>query len=206
VETLLGVVLAILGITVLSLVLTLVLVLVGVRGLHRRNQVSPDHAGDAPLKWLWSPAGAARLHRRLRAAISVTRVVRTRHARDADPPRAVDLAREVEIEAATLDRQLTLIGRLHVGERRRLMPQLAAEVRRVEQVASRLSMLDVDAAAAVRLPQERSAMEDLAERLDQLEESHRELRVTDAEVGLRRDPPILASAPLPSRIRRQARG
>ncbi|MEJ7584913.1 MAG: hypothetical protein WKF43_12730 [Acidimicrobiales bacterium] len=189
-DTLLLALLFLVGITVLAVVMTLLLTLLGIRRLRRRNQVSREEPGDAPLGWLWSPAAAARLHRRLQAAVAVGQVIRQRHAKDSHPPRSVDLACELEREAAALDRHLTLIGRLPPRERRRLLPRFSADVRRVEQLASRLSVLDLESASVARLPQQRGAMDDLAEQLDLLEASRQELRVTEAEVGLHTEPPL----------------
>lgn len=204
-ETLLAILLALVGVTVLTIFVALALIIVGLRRLHRRNQVSQDAPGDAPLAWLWSPTSAARLHRRLQAAVSLGQVIRTRHAGEADGSRAVAMAWELEREAVALDRRLTVIARLPPRDRRRHVPQMAVEVRRVEELVSRLTLLDLDADTPARLPHHPTAMEELAEQLDQLEESRRDLRAVEADVGLHSEPLFPTTRPQRSRAGRRAR-
>ncbi len=144
-------ILLLLGTTGVALVATLLSVLLLVHRLRRRNRVSPAHPSPAPVGWLWSPRLAARLHRRLRAAVAVARMVARRHAGDPYPPRTVGLAGELEREAVAVDHHLALLGRLPVAERRRPLAQVIADVGRIERVASRLSMLEVQAATPARL-------------------------------------------------------
>ncbi len=178
------IVLAILVSTVLFVAGIVVAVMLGLRALRRRNRVSPDRPSEAPIPWMWSPAMAARLHRRLQAAVSVARMVVRRHGRETTRPPVVDLAADLEREAVALDAHIAVVGRLHPSERRRVLPRLIADVARVEQLTSRLSLLDARMSASARLHHDPGAMEQLAIQLDTLEAAHRELGATEAAVGL----------------------
>ena len=193
-------VLAVLGVTVvLPLALVVVTMVVSMRRLRHRNRVSPIHDTQAPLVWLWSPRAAARLHRRLQAAVSVARMIALRHRSELDRPRTAELALELECEAVAVDHRLALVGRLPAAARSHAMGHVLADVRRIEAVASRLSLLEVDSATPARLAHEPSALEDLAAQLDRLEDARREVRAAEARAGLRSEPSIPA---LPHRARR----
>jgi hypothetical protein len=127
-------------------------------------------------------------------------MVARRHAREVAPPPVAELAANLEREAVALDSHLAVIGRLHTSERRRVLPRLIADVARVEQLASRLSLLDARASASARLHHHPGAMEELAIQLETLEAAHRELGATEAAVGLHAPAGLAAEAmPAPAR-------
>lgn len=190
------IVLALVASSVLFVLAAVVAVMLVLRALRRRNRVSPDRPSDAPIPWMWSPAMAARLHRRLQAAVALARMVARRHLRDAGRPPVVDLAADLEREAVALDAHIAVIGRLHPTERRRVLPRLIADVARVEQLTSRLSLLDARVSASARLHHHPGAMEELAIQLETLEAAHRELGATEADVGLHAPTPLVAE-PIP---------
>ncbi len=190
------IVLAIFASTLLFVLAIVIAVMLVLRSLRRRNRVSPDRPSEAPTSWMWSPAMAARLHRRLQAAVAVARMVARRHAREPGRPPVVDLAADLEREAVALDAHLAVVGRLHPSERRRVLPRVMADVARVEQLTSRLSLLDARVSASARLPHHPGAMEELALQLETLEAAHRELGATDAAVGLH-PPGGLVAQPAP---------
>src|SRR4051794_22858381 len=80
--------------------------------LHRRNRLHPCLATPAPLPWLGSPSRAARLHRRLRAAVMASgwegkrRPRRRRATMGVGEERLQELAGELAAEAVTLDHAL----------------------------------------------------------------------------------------------------
>lgn len=179
--TVLGLALALAVIAALAAVIA---VLLGLRSLKKRNRVSPDLPSEAPLTWMASPASAARLHRRLRSAAAVARMIQVRHAGDPTPPGQVELAARIEQEAVSVDRHLAVVGRLAPTERKRLLRQLGAEVSGIEQVVSRLSVQDARSGATARLPHETSAIADLSDRLDLLEAARQEIDAAEAGSGL----------------------
>ena len=88
-----------------------------------------------PLRWRWSLARQAVLHRRLLVAVGQVRL--------ALPPERdgpwQDLAADVERLAAGVDRELVEVDRRARPLRQRALPPLEARVREVEQVAGRLA-------------------------------------------------------------------
>jgi hypothetical protein len=177
-----------LGSALLAGVAILVVFLLGVRSLRRRNRVSPKQATDAPIIWLSAPSRPARLHRRLRAAAAVARMISERSTGEPAPSPTAGLAREIEAEALSIDRQLPLVARLAPRERTAALRQLSGQVNQVERLVSRLSLLDADGRAPTRLGTEGSAMEELARQLDTLEAARAELRTIDADAGLESRP------------------
>ena len=104
------------------------------------------------------------------------------------------MAAQLEAEAVAVDRQLALVGRLAPGERKRLV-NLAGEV---EQ--DRAGRIAVVAARCIRRgagdpSHAPTALEELAEQLDRLEEARRVVDRAEADAGLR------SPSPLPGRRR-----
>jgi hypothetical protein len=126
-------------VSVLAVVVVFVLMTVALiaccaaAGLHMlrvRNRVVPDLRSPAPVRWLWSPRAAARLHRRLRGSVLGARL-----ALDGS---FSDLAREVEERAAALDREIVAADRARLPARLRLVADLRDEVVQVESLNQRL--------------------------------------------------------------------
>lgn len=187
-----------LGILVITLLLAAGAVWLGWRTIQRRNRVSPRRPGQAPMLWMWSPALAARLHRRLRSAAALARMVVGRHdgrrgGRSPDASRLDTMATELEGEAVALDDHLALVGRMRADQRRRALPAVVAEVARIEALASRLSMVHLDTGVDVRLAEQASTLHQLAVELDHLEEANDALAGIEADVGLHRPNPRQAT-------------
>jgi hypothetical protein len=190
-ETVLSVVAFVL---VLSVMVPTAFALIVRNRLHHHNRVSPRVRTDAPLGWLWSPAFAARLHRRLQRAAGLARSVVALHRRRGGQTRLIEMAQTLEREAVALDERLALIGRLHVSQRRRAMPDLLAEVTRIEQIALRLSMQQIDQRVDARLEEQTSVVQQLTIELDALDEANEVLRKVEADAGLHRPAPLRVPA------------
>jgi hypothetical protein len=158
--------------------------------LRRRNRVSPDLKTNAPLDWLWSPRPVARLHRRLRDAVIVARMVRD-HVGEGDDSRIVTACMDLEREAVALDSHLILVARLPSRSRRSVMPKLVAELHKVEQSASHLSLMAARAAVPAQLPGQRSSLDELVVELESREAALAELREVDRAAGLTGEAPTV---------------
>lgn len=128
--------------------------------VRRQLRVSPSVPSPAPSGWLVSTSPAARLHRRVRRANSTAR---TAAALD---PALVELARELDLEAVALERQLVAVARLgrRGSEGRRAIDRRVSEV---EVVASRLASMAGRRQTSSLVPDDRFA--ELHLRLDALE-------------------------------------
>lgn len=190
-----GEALALLGFLLLAaLVSVLVMVasvVVAARLAHRRNRVSPDVRSDAPLRWMATAGTGARLHRRLRTAVQVAR-----RSADAAPAAAhlADLTTDLEREAVTLDTHVVMASGMRGPEARARMRALAGQVRRVEQLASQISLLSAQAQAPLVAGGHSSALDDLARQLDHLEEARLEVQEVERATGVHRVSPYDADA------------
>jgi hypothetical protein len=164
-----------LGAATITMVLTTLIVL---RHLHRRNRVAPSIRTNAPLAWLWSPGRAARLHRRLRAA-----VVHTRLGPD-DPSATGPMVQALVAEAVQIDGHLVAVGRLRFADRQRYLRPLAADVARVEQVAARVARLRLEGARPLQLADHRRPLDELDAHCARVEEARRELQRIEAAAGI----------------------
>jgi hypothetical protein len=173
-----------LGSALLVGVALLVAFLLTMRSLRHRNRISPKQPTAAPIIWLSAPSRPARLHRRLRSAAAVARMIAERSGAS----RTAELAQEIESEALSIDRHLPVIARLAPRERTQALRQLTAQVNEVERLVSRLSLIDAGDRAPTRLGTDGSAMEELARQLDTLEAARAELRTIDADAGLESHP------------------
>jgi len=140
-------------------------ILIPLRLLHRRNRISPSARTGAPLHWLSSPSGAARLHRRLQRAISTGRLALAARAADGV---AVDVMVELERHACAIDTQLVIAERAPKPHRARLLRELAAETAEVESLVVRV--LRVNRAWDGSSPSARNLM-GVHDRLDALEQA-----------------------------------
>lgn len=134
-----------------------------------RNRVVPTRSSRAPLSWLAAPELAARLHRRLRAAVALTSVVRHGQTEDLGLVGVVD---QLDQRAVELDDQLVLAARAPKAARRRMLHELQSEVAELERLAERTVRM-ARAWTGTR-PSERGLAE-VRERLDLLEGALREL-------------------------------
>lgn len=120
-------------------VVLVVLALVGVVGTallvrRLRRPLLLVKAVTVPLRWRWSLARQAVLHRRLLVAVGQVRVALPAGR---DGPWQ-DLVADVERLAAGVDRELVEVDRRPRPLRQRSLPLLEVRVREVEQVAGRL--------------------------------------------------------------------
>ena len=180
----LAVLAVLLGFAVLSGLAVLVAVLLALRSLHRRNRVSPDQRSAAPLVWLSTPSRPARLHRRLRSAVAVARMIAARATAGGHLSRTAELAYELEAEAVSIDHHLPIVARLAPRERTLALRRLAEQVNEVERMVSRLSLLEAEGHAPARMSHHGTAMQELARQLDALEAARAELRTIEADAGL----------------------
>ncbi|HXH59516.1 hypothetical protein [Iamia sp.] len=178
--------LVVLAMGLVSFLIVRAAVLLGARALARRNRVSPTLASPAPLTWLGQPGAAARLHRRLRAAVAVARAA---SASAPSAERLADLSAELEQEAVAIDSHLVVISHLTGKDRRLRLAPLALQVQRVEQVASQISLHAAQSQAPLRADGQRSTLDDLAHQLEVLEEARTEVTDIEAAAGVRRVSP-----------------
>lgn len=182
---------------VLLVLLVMIVALVGgaiaivallLHALTVRNRVVPDRPTRAPLSWLVAPDHAARLHRRLRAAIAMASVVRLGTTHDLG---LVDVVDQLDQRAVDLDDQLVLASHAPRPTRRRMLRELQSEVAELEGLAERTVRM-ARAWTGAR-PSERGLAE-ARERLDVLETALRELDGLDVA--------HLSASELPARRRR----
>lgn len=175
----------------LSKVVIVLLVLVAVAALtliriRRRLRVSPSVRTDAPLTWLAIPLPAARLHRRLQSAVNAVRAVRgTKRRLRRDAPTAVQrLADDVEREAVAVDERLVAVAKLGTTERRIALGSITSEVRNIERLAHRVVEMARVESATPQLQGTPTAVDDLIERADRIQQAQAELQVIDTTAGL----------------------
>ena len=175
-----GEVVALIGIAVLATIM-LSLALMGAtwRRIQRRNEVSPRHRLRPPTNWLASPTACGRLHRRLRSAVAALHLVlpapRRRRRRRHESSALEDLAREIELHAVALDRDLIVVDRLRGPQAAAARKALAEHVGTIEVLTLRVTTA---AQAAERVPGSTPTPEALAAvatRLDLLDEARAEL-------------------------------
>jgi hypothetical protein len=173
-----------LGFAALSGLAVLVAMLLVLRSLRHRNRVSPDQRSDAPIVWLSAPSRPARLHRRLRSAVAVARMIAGRATAGGQLSRTAELAYELEAEAVSIDRHLPIVARLAPRERTLALRRIGEQVNEVERLVSRLSLLEAENSSPARMRHHGSAMQELARQLDALEAARAELRTIEADAGL----------------------
>lgn len=177
---------ALLVVMLVSALVVMLAVALGVRAVQKRNRVSPDVATPAPTTWLGAPGAGARLHRRLRTAVSVARAA---CATATTAPHLADLTAELEREAVALDTHLVIASRIKGRQGREQMAALAQQVLKVEQVASQVSLLAAQAQAPLIGQGQASALDDLAQQLDRLEQARHEVAEVETAAGVQRVSP-----------------
>ena len=152
--------------------------------LRRRNRVSPDTPTLAPLRWVWSPQHAARLHRRLRAAVHTARFRAAGNGRRYLPSGQVDdLVDELCRQATAIDDQLVLVRRAPAPVRRRVLRDIAEEVRTVESLAGRIAAT-VNGCDRPGLVGGGPSLARIGHQLDLLDEARIEIADLETAVGL----------------------
>jgi len=171
----------------------------GLWALGRHNRVSPAKGGSAPIPWLWSPTSSARLHRRLRTAVSWVERPGVAGAHDAARDGLVD-------QAVRLDAALVNLSR---APRRHTKPQRNAirrDVTELERLAVRLHAMrrPADVPTTGWTTGHGDPLADLRLHIELLEHAHDELADVERHAGLRDapampDPVIATSRPAPAR-------
>jgi hypothetical protein len=135
------------------------------------------------LRWLFDPCWAARLHRRLRRVVASVRPWMPRRSRrHDDPPPIALLARDVELHAVALDRDLVAAARAPKSHRRLMLVDLTEQVISLESLAARVVTLG---SAQQQLTEPtREAIARMNAELDALEEAHDEIARLEAQLGL----------------------
>ena len=157
--------------------------------LRRHNRVARRQPTRPPLPWLASPSSCARLHRRLRNAVSAVRLALPPPTRRRKPPSELrslaSAADELEAHAGALDRDLVLAARLRGPAGAQLRARLSTQVAGVERLAARISSAATaaspDRAWAQPTPE---ALAELERQLDALEAARDEIARLEASVGL----------------------
>jgi len=177
------VLLALAVVLLLLLVTPLVVVLLSLGWLHRRNRVARTVPTFAPITWLVLPERPARLHRRLRRSVATARAGAALYGHGARsvPSAVLSLVEELEARACALDGRITVAARAAGPARFNLLNAAETEVAEMEGLAQRvvgLATTWATAAATGRGPA--PGVADLAQRLDALDAALREV----AEVGV----------------------
>ncbi|HEX3426853.1 MAG TPA: hypothetical protein VHT30_12025 [Acidimicrobiales bacterium] len=148
-------------------------VALAVRAVFRANRVSRRHKSAAPITWLVSLGGPARLHRRLRRAVATAELAANAVAPAALPLR--DVAAELTSRAIAADQWLVTARALHPEAQRFRMTELAHEVREIEVSAARLHGLAFEWRRSIDNAVASLPAPDLHQRLDAVEAALREL-------------------------------
>lgn len=146
------------------------------RDRRRRNQVVPGTDTGAPLAWAGAHTPEARLHRRLRDAVTAVRAI-------ADPDGSLLSARvEIERAAVEVDRHLVALSAMHERERAGRIGTASSAVAAIESAAA--SLADIGGAGrnviARSGPGRLQAVEEATTRVDLLREAVAELDEVDA--------------------------
>lgn len=149
--------------------------------LSVRNRVVPGRKSPAPLSWLASPDGAARLHRRLQRAMSMAAT--SVHGQASNNLGLAEIVAELQDRSVELDQQLVIASRAPRAARRRMLRELHTEIAEVERLVERT--VRMGRAWTGSDPSERG-LAAVRERLELLESSLREL--DGIEVSTRPEP------------------
>jgi hypothetical protein len=145
------------------------------------NRVGVRGRGTAPMRWLFDPCWAARLPPAAAPVASVRPWMR-RSRRHDDPPPIALLARDVELHAVALDRDLVMAARAPKSHRRLMLVDLTEQVISLESLAARVVTLG---SAQQQLTEPtREAIARMNAQLDALEEAHDEIALLEAQLGL----------------------
>jgi len=156
--------------------------------MARANRVSPAVRSAAPLRWLWSAAKAARLHRRLRTAVALIHLAPTKRTERGVSLSVDELRRDLEYQAVQLDQHLVVASRHPRSHRRGLLISLEVQVVEVEKLAVRISSLSrpdgTPASGWQATPAPPEAFERISPQLDLLDAAQTELEQIERASGL----------------------
>lgn len=164
--------------------------------LRKRNRVSATTKSPAPVTWLVSPRAPARMHRRLRNALTSARIAYAPAVGEAHP-QLPDLALSLEREAVLTDERLVAASYTPRPHRRRTLQPLQAEVREIERLAHQIAHTARRAGPAA-IPEAADGLQDVAEQLAALRAAQEEIEAVDLVAQGRPPlPPPPVGAPLP---------
>jgi hypothetical protein len=156
--------------------------------LSRSNRVSPAVRSAAPLRWLWSMAKAARLHRRLRTAVALIHLAPSKRTERGVSLSVDELRRDLEYQAVQLDQHLVVASHHPRSHRRGLLVSLEVQVVEVETLAVRLSALSrpdgTPTSGWQATPAPPEAFERISSQLDLLDAAQAELMAIERASGL----------------------
>jgi hypothetical protein len=152
--------------------------------MRRSLEVSPHHRVRPPLRWMAPATRPARLHQRLRNAMSLARSSVPRLRRSQQPTMVHELLDELETIAVAVDRDLLEARRLPVGSRTLGWLTLTQRVERVERMALEVRAL------GMAIDSSRTTEDAWLDRAYLLESRISQLRAAQAEVdSVERDGP-----------------
>jgi len=163
----------------------------------RRNRVAAGARTGAPLHWIAAPSRAAGAHRRLRRAVAAARA--GLDAGPADGTAHADLATCVdalERQAVDLDRRLVVAARCPPATRWKLVGDLEPQIKEVERLGGRLAEIAVVSPGPGAGPGEGMAALDV--RLAALAEARHELDALDVGAAGASTPAAAPAAPGPT--------
>ncbi len=165
--------------------------------LRKRNRVSATAKTPAPVTWLVSPRAPARMHRRLRNALTSARIAYAPAVGEAHP-QLPDLALTLEREAILTDQRLVAASVTPRPHRRRTLQPLQAEVREIERLAHQIAHTARRAGPAA-IPEAADGLQDVAEQLAALRAAQEEVETVDL-VAQGRPPLPPRQAPAPQQL------
>lgn len=139
----------------------------GAQDFSDANEVIPGHPTSAPKAWAGAHSPEARLHRRLRDAMTALRANRT-----LDEPALVPVREALEREALALDDRLVAAAALPKGMRDAPIAQVASAVEAIEQ-----AVVDVVSLRGPGAGGTEQALADIRTRLALVEEARAELEL-----------------------------
>ncbi len=163
--------------------------------LRRRNRVAAKVKSPAPVTWLVSPRAPARMHRRLRNALTSARVAYAPAVGEAHP-QLPDLALTLEREAVITDQLLVAASTSPRPHRRQSLRPLQAQVAEIERLAHQIAHTARRAGPAA-IPQAADGLRDVADQLEALRAAQQEVEDVDRLIqGYPTHPPAV---PAPAR-------
>lgn len=145
--------------------------------LRRRNRVAATVKSPAPVTWLVSPRAPARMHRRLRNALTSARVAYAPAVGEAHP-QLPDLALTLEREAVITDQLLVAASTSPRPHRRQSLRPLQAQVAEIERLAQQIAHTARRAGPAA-IPQAADGLRDVADQLEALRAAQQEVEDVD---------------------------
>lgn len=161
--------------------------------LRRRNRVSTSTKTPAPVTWLVSPRAPARMHRRLRNALTSARVAYSPAVGEAHP-QLPDLALTLEREAVITDELLVAASTSPRPHRRQSLKPLQAQVAEIERLAQQIAHTARRAGPAA-IPQAADGLRDVADQLEALRAAQQEVEDVDRLIQGHPTYPSVPAAP-----------